>query len=417
MIRKLLFTTNNIARSSYFWNAAAGGLNAIQSVVILMIINRVLTEADSGIFSIAWSIAYLAYTLARFGMRNYQVTDANDKFSIDEYFSSRMITTAFMLIMGGAYVFRGRLILNYTSYKCTVILLICVWKIIDSYEDVLHSWYQKEGRLDVAGKAMTIRYLVGLVSMVISLIITRDLVKSIAFCIAFSFIAFYLCTISITDAFGKISIIAPNRNVIRLLHACLPLCIAEFLSIYLGNAPKFAIDAYLTEEMQAYFNFIFMPVFAIGLLASFIYNPIVASLGESWANKDYKTIKKTIHQQTLIIFFIALIVIAVGYIAGVQVLGFLYNADLNAYRTELCILLLGGGMLAFSGLFTVILVTLRKQERVVFGYVVSSITALTLSAFCVRNYGLMGAAVLYLLSTCVLVAALAIMVKKVISGY
>ena len=29
--------------------------------------------------------------------------------------------------------------------------------------------------------------------------------------------------------------------------------------MYLSNAPKYAIDAYLTEEIQAMYNIIFMP--------------------------------------------------------------------------------------------------------------------------------------------------------------
>ena len=412
MMRKLLFKTNNIARSSYFWNATAGGLNALQSVVILMVINRVLDETASGVFSIAWSISYLVYTLARFGMRNYQVTDANNLFTINEYFSSRFITTALMLMAGIAYTMYGRYFLHYTLYKCTVVLLICVWKVIDSFEDVLHAWYQKEGRLDVAGKAMSVRYLVGLIALLTSLILTKNLIYSILSCIVFSFIVFYFCKIKLISEFGQIIIKAPNKNVIRLLRFCLPLCIGEFLSIYIGNAPKLAIDTYLTEEMQAIFNFIFMPVFAIGLLASFIYNPIVASLGEAWEKRQFTTVKQTIRQQSIIIICITIVVVIAGQIAGVQVLGILYSTDLTTYKTELCILLIGGGMMALSGLFVVILVTLRKQNKLILGYGISSTVALALSTYCVRNNGLMGAAVSYLLTTCTLVVVLVVVVVK-----
>ena len=61
-----------------------------------------------------------------------------------------------------------------------------------------------------------------------------------------------------------------------------PIFVSLFLNVYIGNAPKYAIDACLTEEIQAYYNFIFMPVFAIGMFANFIFNPILVKLAHRW---------------------------------------------------------------------------------------------------------------------------------------
>ena len=73
--------SNNIIKASYFWNTLAGLLNAGQSVVILMVISRINGLEDAGIFSIANAIASLMLTVGNFGMRNYQVTDINEKYS------------------------------------------------------------------------------------------------------------------------------------------------------------------------------------------------------------------------------------------------------------------------------------------------------------------------------------------------
>ena len=37
-----------------------------------------------------------------------------------------------------------------------------------------------------------------------------------------------------------------------------PLFVSMFLNMYISNAPKYAIDAYLTDDIQAIYNMIFM---------------------------------------------------------------------------------------------------------------------------------------------------------------
>ena len=67
-----------------------------------------------------------------------------------------------------------------------------------------------------------------------------------------------------------------------LLKVCFPLFAGAFLSFYIGNAPKYAIDAMLTDELQACYGFIAMPVFVVGLLNNFIFNPILFRMSMLW---------------------------------------------------------------------------------------------------------------------------------------
>ena len=63
-IDRLLEKTNNISRSTYFWNAANAMILAMQSPVVLAVATRTNGEADAGIFSIALAEANLMYFLA-----------------------------------------------------------------------------------------------------------------------------------------------------------------------------------------------------------------------------------------------------------------------------------------------------------------------------------------------------------------
>ena len=58
-IVRLLEKTNNVKRSSYFWNAVSAMVLAMQSPVILMVMNRTNGVVDAGIFSSAIAVGSL----------------------------------------------------------------------------------------------------------------------------------------------------------------------------------------------------------------------------------------------------------------------------------------------------------------------------------------------------------------------
>ncbi len=77
-----------------FWNTAAVGVYACQSPVMLVFVSRCAGLADAGMVSIAFAAANIFWSLARYGVRNYQVTDLTGRFSLRTYIWHRMLTCA-----------------------------------------------------------------------------------------------------------------------------------------------------------------------------------------------------------------------------------------------------------------------------------------------------------------------------------
>ena len=71
-----------------------------------------------------------------------------------------------------------------------------------------------------------------------------------------------------------------------MLWECFPLFGSTFLIMYIGNAPKYAIDSVLSNQDQASFNYVFMPVFVISLLSNFIYQPVLNKLAVIWNQRE-----------------------------------------------------------------------------------------------------------------------------------
>lgn len=395
MDNKWLFKTSNIARSSYIWNSFAGILNAAQSVILLIVIARTNGLYDAGLFSIGYAIANLTLTVGKYGMRNYQSTDIEEYYRFCDYFTSRLCTCVAMLLISMAYCAYGALFVSYTSEKIIVIFLLCLWKTVDAIEDVFHGEFQQKGRLDVAAKALSVRFILGVAIYVLCLYFSRNLILSTCCCCLLSIAVFMWLTVLSEKQFSPIKGKLEFARIKNLLIENFPLCAGGFFSIYIGNVPKYAIDACLSEEMQACYNFIFMPVFVISLLAGFVFNPVLTKLAKAEIEKNYLAFRSMVCKQITVIIGISVFTILCAYLIGIPVLSWLYDTDLSNFRAELCILLIGGCFLGLVSFFSVVVTVLRKQRKLLLGYLCVAILAKLLSHFLVEHYQIMGASCLY----------------------
>lgn len=397
---------------------AGSMLMAFQSVILLVILRRTMDLAAAGIFTIANANANLFLTVGKFGMRNFQVSDVKRQFNFAEYRRSRWISAAAMIAVSCIYVLIASVKNGYSVEKSMIIIWMCLYKVVDAVEDVYYGEYQQKNRLDVGAKALTLRMAATVLIFAVSVIITRSLLVSMIISTAATALIAFVLIWNTAGGFEDTRLRSPEmKRVMRLMWLCLPLFLGAFLAFYIGNAPKYSIDAILSDELQACYGFISMPVFVIGLLNNFIFNPLIYKMSCLWnENKIGDFIKRTFIQ-TIIVCIITLVCIGAAYICGIPILSWLYNTDLSAYKKELLVMLLGGGFLGLSGLFNIIITIMRRQPALLIGYAVTAILALAFSNTVVRRYGVMGAAAFYtviMLILCVIFAVIFIIgiVKK-----
>ena len=398
-IRRQLNRTNNVTRSTYLWNGVNAGLSAALCPLILMVVTRTNGVDDAGVFSIAFAVAALMLFVGQYGLRRFQSSDLNEKYSFPEYNGMRFLTCAIMLIACGAYCFYGAIFRDYSPEKFTVIYLICALKLIQAYADVIHGHVQQKGRLDVAAKASAARFAAEMISCCLALVLTRDLVVSSIICLLVSLAVLLLTTINASRDYCDTLRPSMSFSAFRgLLTDGFPIFISLFLNMYISNAPKYAIDNYLNDEIQAYFNYIFMPAFVIQLIAYFIFNPILATYAKLWLSErkeDLMKLRKLIGRQCVILAGLTALAVAVALTIGIPVLSFLFGVDLGDYVAELVVLMIGGGMMAYGVFFSTVITIVRKQNYLIISYGIVFVLSKLLAGYFVKNQGIMGASVLY----------------------
>ncbi len=394
----LLGDNENAVRDSYVWNALGGMLNAGQSAILLVVISRTTSAEGAGMFSIAYAIASLALMLGHYSMRNYQATDIQKKYTFNEYASSRIWTCIGMLLLLAYYLFKGIFVLDYDASKCVVIFFVVMLKLIDAVEDVFHGMFQQNGRLDIGARCATIRYILMLLVCVVALMLSHDLMFSLAVTFVVSCAVFLVFTLSVKIYFedGKdIKIRLLDKRVVSLLKECFSLFCGGFLMIYVANAPKYALDRYFDEVVQADFTYIFMPIYVISILNSFLYQPILIKMTKAYEDKDWKNFVGMFKKQIWIIMGMLFLVLTGAYVLGVPVLSWLYNTNLENYKLSMLVLLVGSGFLAVSSYLAVVLTVMRQQKKLIYGYVVASVIALVSAEWLVCRFGVLGASLLY----------------------
>ena len=91
-----------------------------------------------------------------------------------------------MLALGTALLALNAVSVGYPPDKTAVVFLMLLFKLVDCVEDVYHGEYQREGRLDVAGKVLTARLLTTVALYVATIVILRDQLPALALATAYT---------------------------------------------------------------------------------------------------------------------------------------------------------------------------------------------------------------------------------------
>ncbi|MDO4284165.1 MAG: lipopolysaccharide biosynthesis protein [Eubacteriales bacterium] len=383
------------SRASYLWNSAAGLLNAAQSVFLLMVITRMSGLYAAGIFSIAFATGNLLLNLGNYGVRNYQVSDVGEECSFFDYLVHRLCTAGLMAVAAlGYYVYclEGK---GYTPYKAQVVLAMCLLKTVDVLEEVFDGRLQQRGRLDLAGKVVTARLLVTMAVMLGVLGGTGDLRLATVLAGAAAALTSGLGLWLVRGALALPARGACPAQIRKLFIACFPVCATNFLSFYLTNSPKYAIDSLMDETAQAQYNFIAMPVFVIGLLNLFLYQPVLVRMTLTWNGKEKEAFRRLFFRILAGLGVISCLVLAGAWVMGIPVLSALYATDLSALHAELMVILAGGAVLAYNGFLCAVLTITRSQKAIPVIYAAAAALALYFVPEMVERAGIYGAVAAY----------------------
>lgn len=388
-------------KKAFLWNMIGSTCYSGSSFLYMLVVTRVCGTELAGFYSLSYATAQLLLQVARYGVRTYQATDLNQKFLFSEYKVSRMITCALMMIFGilySSFSFSG----DYIIISCFIILM----KMIDAVEDVYHGNFQQKYHVELMGKMLAARNLYSAVFFTASLLITKSLYFA---CTATALTSLALCLVmnswfsrktvgSLENAKGDFRM----SHVWELLRICTPMFVGTFLSLLLYNVPKYAMASVMSDEYQTYYSILFMPSFVISLMCEFVFKPMITTIAELWWEKKVKKFILYVLRILGIILVCSAAIVVAGHLLGRTLLELVYGVDLSPYKLHFIVLLVGGGISAEVYMLYNILIAIRKGNCLLVVYGITAVLTILPAKKMVQAWGVMGAALNYLLSCSIL---------------
>ena len=377
-------------KRDFIWNLIGTSINSFNSLFFMIVINHINLKSEAGVFTYAYSLICLFFILATFYNRVYQISKS-DKFSSKDFILYRVLSSILTVII----VFLFSIINGYNLFKLSVIMLICLFRMIEAISDAVYGVLQYKGYLYKSGISLSLKGIIGLIGFTLVDYFTKSITLALVSLIILNlaFFYFYDCKNVKEYLSGKVSF----NNILLILKETLPIFIYSFLAMYVANICKYMLDYFDTEEAQNIFGIIFMPSTVIGLCSAYIVVPIITSLNDLLKSKKYKEFNKLVSKMMIILVGVGVVAIIAAYVLGIPVLNVLYGMDLSNYKNLLLLVLVGATFYTLANVYSQVLVLLNAHKMQTLIYVVMSIVSTLICYFLISSYKLSGSVYSYVI--------------------
>ncbi|MEG0752141.1 MAG: oligosaccharide flippase family protein [Oscillospiraceae bacterium] len=342
---------------------------------------------NTGLLQTAMAVTNVFLTLASYGMRTYQVSDVNEKYSSSIYITSRLVTVGASVLLCAAYT----MAVGYSREQAACIFIYLVYKLLEALTDVFHGCCQKSERMDIIGISYAVRGCLSVAVFAFVLWLSQNVALTLA---AMTAVCCVFCLFY--DIIGTRNFFAPFRiadakSVGQLLLECMPLALYVFFVTSAASVPKIMLERIMGTEIAGIYGLVNSPVMILQVGVAFMFTPFITMFAKKYRDCDRKGFLRLAALVTLGV--LALGVLALGGVAilGEWGLGFLYGAEITAYRSLLTPMVLCSVLTSLVLFYCMLLTVERCMKGLIFGNLLGLVISALLSAPMINSHSLFGA--------------------------
>lgn len=380
-------------KENTLWYTMGTMCSSATSFLLMIYVTRILGVDEAGVFSISYSVGQLMLSIGWFGTRQFQVSDINEEFKFSDYLSLKLFMTIIMMV--GCLIYS--VFLHFNTYKMLVTFLYCLFLICDIFADLFSARFQQVDKLFLSGMSYIIRILGYNLVILFSLLCFKNLIVAIVLAMIYSALELTFFDLQLIKRISQIKIEFHMDKVIQLIKNCFPLFISSFLTTFIVNVPKNAIELNFDSSVQTYYNIIFMPSYIINLFCMFIFVPLYTSIANTWLNSTKDKFINTVVKLMIFDVLLSLVVFAGCYFLGIPLLELVYGVDLHSVKSSFLVLIVAGCFTSMNSILSYIFTVIRRQKFMIYIYVVAMVLAQVMVKTLTLNYGIFGASLDYLI--------------------
>lgn len=381
----------NDLKKDYFWNTLGTSLFSFNSLFLMIIVTRLNSLSDAGIFSFAYATAGIINYFALYSGRTYQISNTNKKFTDSLFVFTRYLTAFFAVCISIVFI----VINGYSVNKALVILLLCIVKCIEAISDVYYGILQKNSRLYIAGKSMTYKSLISVLGFIVIDFFTKNLLISCLYLLIISVCFLLIYDIYNTKKIKKFINDFQKVNILDLLKVSSYTFMFTLTVTIILNLPRYFIDFLLNDSDQAIYGIISMPATFVMLFSQFILQPSLVSLTNHYKRREKREYNKIVLTISSIILGSMLIILPIAYFLGIPVLEIIYNVELSSYQLYLLLIVLGSAFYAVSNIFLNALIVIQCNKEQLWIQILLLVLSGISCFLLISNYGIVGGMISY----------------------
>ena len=373
-------------KNDYIWNSLGSFLQSAISPILLIIITRLNGIDDSGLFSFALSLSVVFWAVSLWGGRTYQVSDVRREFSSGDYITVRFVTSLIVIISAIAFC----LLNGYNATKTSLIMILVVFKILESIADSLYGVLQIHRKLYIAGISLTMKAILGFGAFIAVDFFTKNVIYGALAILLVNILVIFFYDILWVQ---RVESIAVSREIVRkyitqaivIMKRTSPVFVVMFLTMFSLNIPRYFLDKAHPDQI-GYFGIMAMPITLLGLFISFIIQPNVVSLSELLDKGKRKEFARIVGKINKITFGLGVVSVVLSYLIGVWILNTIFGIAIDNFRLDLTIMVIGAAANAFVSIYVNLLIIMRRFKGQFYTLLLTDMLAVGMSAYLVGQF-------------------------------
>lgn len=312
---------------------------------------------NSGALAFAMSVGNVYTALGTYNMRTYQISDINNENTAANYVALRLVTTMGALVVCGTYAF----LVSPSKLTLGVIWSFLLFKLDESFTNVLYGVDQKSMRMDFIGVSQIVRGIVVVGVFSAGMIVTQNVVISL--------LGVFFGCLSVTLAYDipharrLASSLVPKISLERCAHL-LKVCFPSVLSLVLGTLVVSTVRQHFGivygEEALGIYASVATPCVIIQVLAQNVYTPLLGPIAEDYRRGNVSAGRRGAARLMLLLVCVALALSAALGLVGEPLLETFYGQSILPYVYLLFPALLVATGVAAAQLLTDLLIVFDK---------------------------------------------------------
>ena len=379
-------------KKDYIWNSIGSFLQSAISPILLIIITRLNGVGDSGLFSFAMSLSVVFWAISLWGGRTYQVSDVKKEFSSGDYIVVRFISSLIVAVFSISFC----ILSGYDLIKTELIMVLVSFKILESIADSMYGVLQIHNKLYIVGISLTMKSVFGFMLFTLVDILTKNIVYGALsiFIVNIAVVIFYdIPWMKHVESVGL-----TKKNIMqagKIMKKTAEVFVVVFLTMFSLNIPRYFLDKYHYDQI-GYFGIMAMPITLLTLFISFVLQPNVVNLSELLKKKKIKEFTKIVSKIDFITFTLGILFVVSSYLIGVWVLNTVFGIDINNFRIDLTIMVIGAVANAFVSIYVNLLIILRRFKGQFYTLLVTNILAVILSVYLIDRLAMLGSVLVFM---------------------